>query len=192
MFRRIRDFIYDINDIFIALMIILVAVGIIVWRSTMIMSYPEYLANKPDNSITFDDPKTAGNVSVVIPGGSQNEADNAGGNSGENDDQTKGGSEGGEDQQPSGGGQNGQGTEDGTTEQVVRAKITIEFGFRGNWYTVADRIIETGVLKQEDRDAFFNTANENSKYRTGLKVGTFEISSDMTYEQMIRVLCNLD
>ena len=46
MFKRIRDFIYDINDIFIALVIILVAVGIIVWRSTMIMSYPEYLANK--------------------------------------------------------------------------------------------------------------------------------------------------
>ena len=184
MFRRIRDFIYDINDIFIALMIILVAVGIIVWRSTMIMSYPEYLANKPDKTVTLDDPAVTGNVSVVIPGGSQNEADNSAENSGEGTAEENSGEE--------LAGQGGQSTEEGTQEPAVIANITIEFGFRGSWYTVADRIIEAGILKTEDRDAFFNTANDNAKYRTGLKVGTFTLSSDMTYEQMIRVLCNLD
>ncbi len=46
MLKKIRDFIYDINDIFVAIIILLAAAGIIVWRSSAIMAYPEYLAAK--------------------------------------------------------------------------------------------------------------------------------------------------
>ena len=52
MLKRIRDFIYDINDIFVAIVILLAAAGIIVWRSTAIMAYPEYLAAKNPSSNT--------------------------------------------------------------------------------------------------------------------------------------------
>ncbi|MBR5731767.1 MAG: hypothetical protein IKX89_07455 [Firmicutes bacterium] len=50
MLKKLRDFIYDINDIFVAIVIILAAAGIIIWRSTAIMAYPEYLAAKNGSS----------------------------------------------------------------------------------------------------------------------------------------------
>ena len=56
MLKKIRDFIYDINDIFVAIIILLAAAGIIIWRSTAIMAYPDYLAakNPPSNSANVD------------------------------------------------------------------------------------------------------------------------------------------
>ena len=50
MIKRIRDFIYDINDVFVAIVILLIAVGVIFWRSTSIMAYPQYLAEKNGNT----------------------------------------------------------------------------------------------------------------------------------------------
>ena len=58
MLKKIRDFIYDINDIFVAIIIIAVAAGVIYWRSTNIMAYPDYLAQKnstPSSNIDFSD-----------------------------------------------------------------------------------------------------------------------------------------
>ena len=52
MIKRIRDFIYDINDVFVAIVILLIAVGVIFWRSTSIMAYPQYLAEKNGNTNT--------------------------------------------------------------------------------------------------------------------------------------------
>ncbi len=56
MLKKIRDFIYDINDIFVAIIILLAAAGIIIWRSTAIMAYPDYLAGKnpQSNSVNVD------------------------------------------------------------------------------------------------------------------------------------------
>ncbi len=44
--KKIKDLIYDYNDIFVALLIIAAAAAIILWRVTDIMAYPEYLAGK--------------------------------------------------------------------------------------------------------------------------------------------------
>ena len=44
--KKIKDLIYDYNDIFVALLIIAVAGAIIFWRVTNIMAYPDYLAGK--------------------------------------------------------------------------------------------------------------------------------------------------
>ena len=52
MLKMIRDFIYDINDVFVAIVILLIAVGVIFWRSTSIMAYPQYLAEKNGNTNT--------------------------------------------------------------------------------------------------------------------------------------------
>ena len=46
LFKAIGDFIYDINDIFITLLIVIVAAGIIIWRASSIMAYPQYLSSK--------------------------------------------------------------------------------------------------------------------------------------------------
>lgn len=202
MFKRIRDFIYDINDIFIALVIIIVAAGIIVWRSTVIMSYPEYLANKEaaaaDTVTPIDAPlpssNTTQNVTInVSPNtGSQNETPNTDSqNTAENTNQQSNTASNTADNTAAD--QSGQTDPQGgeQTKPVVKANITIEFGFRGNWYTVADRIIEAGVISQEERDAFYNTVLDLGLGRN-LQIGTFELSSDMTYEQMIKILCNVN
>ncbi|MBR5641466.1 MAG: endolytic transglycosylase MltG [Firmicutes bacterium] len=44
--KKIKDLIYDYNDIFVALLIIAVAGAIIFWRVTNIMAYPDYIADK--------------------------------------------------------------------------------------------------------------------------------------------------
>ncbi len=197
MFKRIRDYIYDINDIFIALMIIIVAAGIIVWRSTMIMSYPEYLSAKEaaaSNTVTpIENTQPSGSEGVVInvtPNtGGDNTSENTGaGSSTENTVENQGG----ESQEgQTGQAQEGQGGTEQSSIPVVRADITIEYGFRGNWYTVADRIIEAGVLSPEDRNPFYNTVLDLDLSRY-LQIGTFTLSSDMSYEQMIRRLCGQD
>ncbi|MBR3718790.1 MAG: endolytic transglycosylase MltG [Firmicutes bacterium] len=51
--RKIKDLIYDYNDIFVALLIIAAAGAIIFWRVTDIMAYPDYLAGK-EQSQTAD------------------------------------------------------------------------------------------------------------------------------------------
>ena len=44
--KKIKDLIYDYNDIFVAILILAAAAAIILWRVTDIMAYPEYLADK--------------------------------------------------------------------------------------------------------------------------------------------------
>ena len=187
MFKRIRDFIYDINDIFIALVIILVAVGIIVWRSTTIMAYPEYLAAKAEAQANTYSPIEGPPqiiTNTVTPEGNTTE-NNAGTTEGQGGETQTDQSE---TQSTEGQPQGGEGTE-GQQTTVVTADITIEFGFRGNWYTVADRIIEAGVLQPEDRNPFYNTVVDLG-LGPKLQIGTFTLSSDMSYEQMIKILCN--
>jgi len=42
--NKIKDFIYNFNDLVVAVLILLIACGVIVWRVADIMDYPEYLA----------------------------------------------------------------------------------------------------------------------------------------------------
>ena len=53
--NKIKDFIYNFNDIVVALLILLVAGGVIIWRVADIMDYPEYLAaqNPPEKIETI-------------------------------------------------------------------------------------------------------------------------------------------
>ena len=46
MINKIKDLVYDFNDIVIALLILAVAAGVISWRVADIMAYPEYLARQ--------------------------------------------------------------------------------------------------------------------------------------------------
>jgi len=41
--NKIKDIIYDFNDIFVALLIVGLTAGILLWRINVIMAYPEYL-----------------------------------------------------------------------------------------------------------------------------------------------------
>ena len=44
--RHIRNFLHNINDVVLAIVIVLLAAGIIYWRMQIIMDYPKQLANE--------------------------------------------------------------------------------------------------------------------------------------------------
>jgi len=46
--KKLRDFIYDTNDIIIAILILVVAAGIIFWRMSAILDYPSKLLGTED------------------------------------------------------------------------------------------------------------------------------------------------
>lgn len=43
--RKLKDFIYDYNDIMLAIVIIVVAAGVIFWKVTDVMAYPSFIRN---------------------------------------------------------------------------------------------------------------------------------------------------
>ena len=205
MIKRIRDFIYDINDIFIALLIVLVAAGIIVWRSSSIMKYPEYLAARQASSNTANeiiipnDVRPANNTvpansaetntvtppdntvdpnqnAVVPPANTVDPNTNTVDPNTNNVDPNTNTVPGGNTVTP--------------PADVVKASITIEKGFKGGWNTVAERLIAAKLIKAGDKVAFVDKVNKLN-LSTRLQVGTFELSSDMTFEQMIKKLCRV-
>ncbi len=52
--KRFKDLIYDYNDVFVAVMIVVLAGAIIFWRISDIMAYPEYLAQQIAGNATDD------------------------------------------------------------------------------------------------------------------------------------------
>lgn len=48
MFKRLRDYIYDISDVFVALVVIFAAAGVITWRASSLIDYPKYVENNPE------------------------------------------------------------------------------------------------------------------------------------------------
>ncbi len=177
MFKRIRDFIYDINDVFIALVIVLAAAGIIVWRATDIVNYPQYLANKASTPASQTeqsaDPKPANTITNTNAG--QNEPDPNAGQTDPGQDINQG----------------GEGTvEPAVTPTVVNATITIESGFKGGWGTVVNRLVSAGLMNASDKQTFIAKVVE-LKLDRSLRIGSFDLSSDMSFEQMIKILCKV-
>ena len=53
--KGIKDFLYDKNDILIALIILIAAAMLIAWRMDVIMEYPHTLAQETGTQVTADD-----------------------------------------------------------------------------------------------------------------------------------------
>lgn len=53
--KGLKDFLYDKNDILIALIILVVAALLITWRMEVIMEYPQTLAEETGTQVTTDD-----------------------------------------------------------------------------------------------------------------------------------------
>ena len=196
MLKRIRDFIYDINDIFVALLILLVAAGIIFWRSTTIMAYPQYLAEKnppantaevdfSDIDLTPEDLTPITDEPVLDPNtdenGEQGQEDPNGQTQPGEDQQPDGGN--GQEQQPDNQGHQpeGQGAQNGT----VTATIEVVKGDK--WSTVIKKIIDAGLMKADEETAFRAKLSELG-LDGKLMLGKFELTNT-SYEDMIKKLC---
>lgn len=75
--KSIKDFFHNTNDIMLALIIIVIAAGLIVWRLNVILEYPEKMAQATTSGTqteiaagsAFTDSKLTANVSVTITDG---------------------------------------------------------------------------------------------------------------------------
>lgn len=54
LMKNFKDFFYDKNDILIAVVILAIAVGLIWWRLSVIMDYPETLLVEPEGTQTTE------------------------------------------------------------------------------------------------------------------------------------------
>ncbi|MBO4861811.1 MAG: hypothetical protein J5535_02800 [Firmicutes bacterium] len=206
MLKRIRDFIYDINDIFVAIVILLAAAGIIVWRSTAIMAYPDYLAakNPSSNNVNVDfsgidlTPENVQNINdnleYIEPG---EETDDPNGQTGEQDP-----NQGTEDPNSQTGETDpNQGTEDpnqGTEDpnqgeqqgQTGTVTATIEIGSWGEgerWPKIAQKLSKAGLISVDEEDAFVARVRELG-LDTNLWPGTYELTNT-SIDDMIKVIC---
>ena len=205
MLKKIRDFIYDINDIFVAIVILLAAAGIIIWRSTAIMAYPEYLADKnPSNETTNVDfsgidltpenvENITGNIEIIEPGtdtppdttqpdqpGTDTPPDTTVPDDGGTDTppDTTTPDQGGE-QQPQ------EGSQDGT----VTAEVFVDtWGNGERWPKIADKLAKAGLIKSDETDAFVQKVRDLGMEQD-LKPGTYTLTNT-SFEDMIRVICH--
>ena len=151
MFKKIRDFVYDISDIFITLIIIFAAAGIIMWRAGSLVDYPQYIDEHP---------QLKSSIELVVRQQEEKRAETAARRAKE------------------------------ASRGIIKATINIESGFDGGWDTVAERLISAKIIKEDEKEAFVEKAEELD---LGEKpaVGIFALSSDMTYSQIIRILCGI-
>ena len=79
--KSFKDFFHNTNDIILALIIIVIAAGLIIWRLNIILEYPEKVAQETTSGSqteiqvgsAFDNGKLASDVSVTV-GSSHDEA----------------------------------------------------------------------------------------------------------------------
>ncbi len=50
--KRIKDFIYNASDILVASLILVVAIGVIIWRMQVILDYPAHIFGNSDPGVT--------------------------------------------------------------------------------------------------------------------------------------------
>ena len=191
--NKIRDLIYDFNDIFVALLIVIVTTGIIVWRVDTIMDYPKYLASKSNEGSVITSVDMTGvdlNPVEVDPtlndapediAADPNGAEGSGTESGEPAVETQQGAEGGQaaGETPADGGQ-GQSSFAGLSEDV---KFTIP----GGTYAagVAKLLYQAGLVESEQ--AFLDKLKAAGK-ETAVQAGTFTIPAGSSISDIIKII----
>ncbi len=200
--NKIRDFIYDFNDIVVALLIIAITAGIVCWRVDTIMDYPAYLAAKasgpqiPDTDFTDVD-LTPGEVDVNlnrnpedvdIPEAPGEETQGGQTEVGENQEgeapqggQTEGEQpEGGENQGEQGQTSSGKLADGKTTEDT---RISIPSGVSSS--KIGDILLEAGLIESKDA---FNKAVSDKNAEQKLKAGDFMIPAGSTVADIVNII----
>ena len=171
--KKIKDLIYDYNDIFVALLIIAVAGAIILWRVTNIMAYPDYLAGKEqtqsgdvdfsDVDLTLEDVEDFNvdpeDITTQMPG----------------EDETQSG-----EQTPAVQPQEGE-----TPAADANGKITVDIPKGSSANGIAKILKEAGLI--DDVDAFLETV-EKLDATLKMKYGTYKIPQGSTAEEIIDIL----
>ncbi len=167
--NKIRDIIYDYNDIFVALLIIVVAGAMLLWRVNAIMEYPEYLAASGETTekTQVENPDLSGidlTTDPAISTAYNINPDDANAN-----------------------------PEPATTPAVTveptpvtpTGDVKFEVPKGSSASKIADLLRQAGLI--DDQKEFLNMLTEK-KADTKLKAGTFTIPAGSTVEEIITIL----
>ncbi|MEG1583918.1 MAG: hypothetical protein RR131_05420 [Anaerovorax sp.] len=170
--EKFKNFIYDKNDIFIAVIIICIAALVIVNRVGAIMAYPSALSASANTSVQEPsdekptDTPASPSKGETPPGNTNNSSDQ------KPSDDTKA-----TQKKPS----------DNPTKKgaapVVNYSIYVEPGSTGT--QIADSLLKVKLIDTKDE---FVTAVNSAGVASKLKAGTFIIPSNATLEQTIAIL----
>ena len=173
--RKIKDLIYDYNDIFVALLIIAAAAAIIFWRVTDIMAYPEYLAGKEQSQTGEVDFSDVDLTPVDIEPFNENPDEITVDGSGE--DQTAQQTPADETQTPE---------EPAQTAQVdADGNYTVEIPKGSSAQGIARILKDQGIIS--DVDAFMDVV-EQMGATMQMKYGTYKIPAGSSAEEIINKL----
>ncbi|MBQ4506674.1 MAG: endolytic transglycosylase MltG [Firmicutes bacterium] len=191
--NKIRDLIYDFNDIFVALLIVLITAGIVFWRVGVIMDYPSYLAAKSGESGTEVDmtdvdltPEDVDKDLNENPDDANSAAEGQSGEQGEQGSESQGGepapdqngeSQGGESQ----GGEQGSDGQGHTTAQD--ATVTIPSGTYASG--IAKILYDQGLVPSTE--SFLEELRAQGK-ETRVQAGTFKIPAGSSISDIVKII----
>ena len=181
--KKIKDLIYDFNDVFVALLIVVIAAGVLVWRINVVMGYPNQSAkvnHGKDIDINFNDvdlnkenvdpivnpeyeenPITIGPAVVEPPVEEQVATDPAIENpSAENPPEEK--------------------------PPVKNYSLVISKDNKNtNWTAVGNELKKNGIIKEDD-----NLGKKASELKLdgSLQLGKFELNSGMSLEEIVKAI----
>lgn len=168
--KKLKDLIYDYNDIFVAILIVILAGLIISWRISDIMAYPQYLAKQNAGEITD-------NVDIDL---SLTDVDDI--NDNPEDIVTDPTTDSGIDNPPIEVPPTPP-IEGGEFITAKDASFTVPTGVSSK--AIAQLLYDANLVESPEH---FNTAVAKKNAETKLKAGTFKIAAGSTVEDIIAIL----
>jgi hypothetical protein len=177
--NRIKDFLYDKNDVLVALIILSLAAIVILARVDAIMAYPERmtLASLPENNQTFP-PQERPNVpangeTLPYENGEENGENGENGHNGENEYN-------GEDPYPE---PNGDGDPNDT--EPVTGNFALYIASGQSMSVVGRNLVSLGLFESEQQFSAALVAH-NAAHR--VRAGNFIIPRGSSHEDVIRII----
>lgn len=161
--NKVKDFIYDKNDLLVAFIIVAVAAFVIMMRVDIIMAYPL--------TITLDE-NPSDHVAVVSPNRPEiPQYEDPAGTSDPDAEQ--------ENENPP------TVAQPPANSNVGRVSIYIEYGSTGS--QIAQLLIDAGLI--DSKEDFYNAVTEAGA-DTKLQAGSFKIPSNATLPEIVRIITN--
>lgn len=190
MGEKLKDLLYDLGDVLITLLIIVVIIGTVSWKISDSMTYSNALAKSQPPVIIEEtgsddqgpEQSTAGENGESVNTGSESPSSevqpsvNTLPASGSNSSSSSGSSS------SSSSNSNNSGT---TQPEASGEKLTIEIKSGSTGYAIAKLLVEKGLVT--DTQTFIQRV-EALKLGSKLKAGTFEVTKGMPLDELIRVI----
>lgn len=177
--NKIKDFIYDKNDLLIALLIVAVAAYVILAKIDVIMAYPQTLIGQGETG--------GGNTTTTPPVTSVNPPKAGEGDGSKTQGDPGGPEQTGQAEEPAGPGNEIPPAGSQTTGEpaISQVSIYIEYGATGS--EIAQLLIDSGLI--DSKQVFYDAVTATGA-DTRLQAGNFKIPSNATPAEIIKIITN--